>query len=156
MPISRNELSDGTLYSHWTDVQALSWYWPNFRPDEFASKGGGEFYWHKRTFDAIQRARTVLGRPVYINSAHRDWLHNIAVGGAPLSAHLFIALDVSTRGHNPITLYRVLRACGFTSFGFYKTFVHVDLRAGRSWYGSAEARERWAPILAIPEIDLVL
>jgi len=151
-----DELLDGALYAHWTDAQHYHWPYTNFTPQEFASRGNGELYWHTRTFIAIQRARTMLGKPVYINSAHRDWLHNIAVGGAPLSAHLFIALDVSIRGHSFETLYRVLQAVGFTSFGLYETFIHADMRPGRTWYGSQAAREMWAPVMASPLGDITL
>ena len=149
-------LDDGTLYRSWVDASHLPWPYSNFSREELASRSNGEFYEHHRTFAAIQSARTRLGKPVYINSAHRDWLHNIAIGGAPLSAHLFIALDVSLRGHDKLALYRVLKSVGFTSFGFYETFIHVDMRPGRSWYGSPQARDAWAPILAAPEVDLTL
>ena len=147
-------VSDGILYSHWTDTNTLNWSWRNFTRIEFACKSNGEFYWHKATFDAIQHARDMLGHPLRINSAHRHWLHNIAVRGAPRSSHLFIALDVSTRGRDRGRIYHALLKAGFTSFGFYKTFIHVDLRPGRRWYGSVEAKEIWEPILVrtIPRI----
>lgn len=150
----RHALSDGILYSHWSDVRSLPWVWRNFTPKELSSNGSGEFYWHKRTFDAVQRARDILGHPLYVNSAHRDWLYNIAVGGAPLSAHLFIALDISTRGQDRARIYHALLKAGFKSFGFYESFIHVDLRPGRRWYGSQTARKIWAPILArqVPRI----
>jgi len=44
---------DGVLYSHWKDVQSKPWRWPNFTPEELASNGNGEFYWHEPTFDAL-------------------------------------------------------------------------------------------------------
>ena len=154
MKLRANPLSGGVLYSHWRDIK--HWHWKNFKPSEFASKSNGEFYWHIKTFDAIQRAREILGKPVYINSAHRDWLYNIAVGGAPRSAHLFIALDISTRGHNRAEVYNALTEAGFKSFGFYKTFIHADMRPNRRWFGSVAAKAVWQPILSMgtPEIAL--
>jgi uncharacterized protein YcbK (DUF882 family) len=149
-----NELSDGTLYSHWSDTNDREWPYRNFKRTEFASKDNGEFYWHQRTFDAVQRARDILAHPLRVNSGHRSWLYNIAIGGAPRSAHLFIALDISTRRYNRARIYHALKKAGFQSFGFYETFIHVDMRPWRQWYGSQEARQIWAPILArpIPEI----
>lgn len=151
-----NPLHGGFLAAGVHDVSRLPWRWTKFEPHEFASKGNGEIYWHEPTFDAIQRTRDILGAPININSAHRDWLHNIAVGGAPRSAHLFIALDVSTRGHDRAVLWKALRLAGFMSAGFYNTFIHCDLRRGRRWYGSLSAKKLWEPILNMqaPEIAL--
>lgn len=144
----QHPLADGVLYSTWRDI-VKQWgdRWRNFEPWEFASHDNGEFYWHERTFDAIQQARDIVGRPLVINSGHRSWMRNLAIGGAPRSAHLFIALDVSLRGHNLQALYMALKAAGFKSFGFYRSFIHVDLRPGRKWYGSQEAKAMWKPIL---------
>lgn len=143
----RNPLADGFLAASVRDVRRLAWRWVNFTPSEFASRGNGQIYWHERTFDAIQKAREILGFPIYINSANRDWMYNIAVGGAPRSAHLYIALDVSTRGVDRLLVFLALLIAGFKSFGFYKTFIHVDLRPGRRWFGSREAKTIWEPLL---------
>lgn len=145
----RNLISDGILYSHWLDIPTDGWSdrWPNFEPWEFASRDKGEFYYHPQTFDAIQRARDLRRAALVLNSAHRSWLHNLAIRGAPRSAHLYIALDVSTWGHNRLELYEILLKAGFTSFGFYVNFIHVDLRPGRRWFGSSAARSLWLPLL---------
>jgi len=148
-------LSDGVLYSHWTDVLEIPWPYRNFQPHEFASGGNGELYWHELTFKAIQLARDIIGHPLYVNSAHRDWLHNLAIGGAPRSAHLYIALDISTRDQDRARIYHALLKAGFKSFGFYETFIHVDMRPGRRWYGSARARAIWQPILTRPVPSIV-
>ena len=156
--MSRSLLADGVLYGHWTDVLHLTWPYPNFTPLELASKREGEFYWHKRSFDALQLSRKILGLPMYINSAHRSWLHNIAVGGAPLSAHRYIAFDISLAGFEKMlaVLYRVLKSVGFRGFGFYRTFIHVDLSKARMWFGSDQARSMWAPVLSSPAADILL
>ncbi len=151
-------LSDGELYSHWTDVLDLKWPWQNFTPIELASKREGEFYLHPRSFDALQRARTMLGMPVYVNSGHRSWLHNIAVGGAPLSNHRFFAADISLVGFEGMLglLYRVLRKVGFKGFGFYSTFIHVDMGRGRFWFGSDGSQAMWMPVLSQPVAEIAL
>lgn len=153
-----NPLSDGDLYSHWTDVLDMPWPWPNFTPSELASKREGEFYWHSRSITALQAARTRLGQPMYINSAHRSWLHNIAVGGSARSYHRFIAFDISLAGFRDKlrVLYRVLRDVGFKGFGFYLNFLHVDLGRARMFFASDEAKAYWSPVLSGPQIDVAL
>lgn len=146
----QNPLADGILFSHWRDMPTAGWTdrWPDFQPWEFASRDKGQAYYHPRTFDAIQRARNFIGAALFINSAHRSVLHNLAVRGSPRSAHLFIALDVSTRGHDRLSLFRALLKAGFRSFGFYQNFIHVDMRPGRRWFGDQLARKLWEPLLA--------
>lgn len=138
-------LSPGVIYKHWRDVPTDGWKerWPNFHPSEFASADNSEFYYHALTFDTIQRARTKKGSAIWLNSAHRSWLRNLAVGGVSQSAHLQIALDVSLKDEDPMFMYRLLRWAGFTSFGLYSTFIHCDLRPGRFWYGSQAAKTTW-------------
>ena len=144
-------LSAGILFSHYREMPLDGWEkrWPNFKPYEFASHVDHEAYYHPPTFDAIQKARNIIGKPIQINSAHRSWLRNLAIGGAPLSAHLYIALDVSTKGHNRLTVYKALKKAGFKSFGFYLNFIHADLRPdNRRWYGGAQAKALWQPLIA--------
>lgn len=154
----QNQLSDGVLYSHWTDVLDLPWPWPNFTPAELASRREGEFYMHHRSNNALQRFRRMVGQAVYINSAHRSWLHNIAVGGAPLSSHRYIAFDISLAGFRDRLsfMYAALKAVGFTGFGFYSNFIHVDLGRKRLWFASDEAMNYWSPVLAGPKVDILL
>jgi len=56
------------------------------------------------------------------------------VGGAPLSQHLRLAADISLVGHDKRALLLACRRAGFTSFGFYNTFLHIDLGRPRSQY----------------------
>lgn len=151
-------LADGTMYRHWTDVLHIEWPYKNFTQEELSSKREGQFYWHDRSLTALQLARTILGVPMYINSAHRSWLHNIAIGGAPLSSHKYIAFDISLRGFEGMLhiLYRVLKKVGFRGFGFYETFIHVDLDRARSWFVSDAAYDKWAPALNAPAADITL
>jgi len=50
--------------------------------------------------DGLQALRNQLQKPVRVLSAHRCALHNAAVGGAPLSQHLRIAVDIALYGHD--------------------------------------------------------
>ena len=88
-------------------------------------------------------ARHEVGRPFQILSAHRCSLHNARIGGAPLSQHLRLAADISLRGHNKQTLLRACRRAGFTGFGFYSTFLHIDLGRPRHWFGGQKAKDLW-------------
>jgi len=116
--------------------------WPNFTPKEFACKASGEFYYWPNFFDRLQWARTAAGKPFKINSGHRSYLHNLAVGGSPASQHLTLACDISLEGHDKHELRIILREAGFKGFGYYNSFIHVDLGRSRFWFG-AGAKENW-------------
>lgn len=105
----------------------------------------------KAAYASIAKAQWVrekLGIPVVMNSAHRCWLKNALVGGAPLSMHkMVIAFDISMRGKNKKERLKIVKVCkeaGFTGFGYYKTFLHVDCGRPRFWYGrGAKASWQW-------------
>lgn len=130
------------IYDHWSEAPWDRQRWPNFTPAELACKHCGEFFYDPAAFDTIQRARKFFGGPLTINSAHRCRVHNARIGGAPMSQHKKIAFDVSIRGRDK---KRVLESCinaGFQTFGFYGSFLHVDLRPGRKW-ATAKGKITW-------------
>lgn len=133
------------LFSHFTEVPTDSWRWPNFRPDEpnLACPCCGEFWFDPHSMDLIQAARDELGAPMRINSGHRCAIHNARVGGAPLSEHKRIAFDISTQGYDRHTVLEACQRVGFTTFGFYQTFLHTDRRPNRRWYANSHARQLW-------------
>jgi zinc D-Ala-D-Ala carboxypeptidase len=143
--VSRLGLDGVGVVGHYSTVPWSKERWPNFDPIEFACSCCGEFYWDAVAFDKIQAVRTLLGKPLRINSSHRCPIHNAKVGGAPLSQHKKIAFDISIIGHDQWELLAAARAAGFTGFGFYLTFLHVDLGNAREWYNSADARKQWTP-----------
>lgn len=130
---------------HWTlvDMDAWSSRWKNFSPKELASKGDGSIKMSVRALDAIQLARVIMDRALTINSSYRDPLHNAREGGAPRSRHKICdAFDISTRGMSSDEkkrLYRACRTAGFTGFGFYNSFLHVDTGRKRSWGSNRKA-----------------
>lgn len=93
--------------------------------------------------DALETMRTAVGRPLILHSAHRCALHNARIGGAPLSQHLKLATDIGLRGHSPRRLYGAARQAGFTGFGFYTSFLHIDMGRPRHWFGGPKARALW-------------
>ena len=123
------------LYSHFSLVPWDAVRWPNFRPGEpgLACRCCGEFYLDPAAFDRLQELRGRLGRPIRINSGHRCPIHNARVGGAPLSMHKRVAFDVSLVGLTPAALVAAARLSGFRGFGFYATFLHLDLGRPRTW-----------------------
>lgn len=131
------------IYSHWSKAPWDSKRWPNFSPSELACPSNGQLYWAPVFFDKLQALRTTIGKPIHINSAHRSWRHNIAVGGAVRSSHKTMAVDISLRGHNRFHVLAAARAVGFAGLGYYKTFLHCDLGRKRFWYG-AGAKPHWA------------
>lgn len=142
-----------SIPSHSTDVllerseRLEAWPWPFFTAQEMACRHCGQgFYW-PQFMETLHRARAEVGRPFRILSAHRCALHNARVGGAPLSQHLKLAADISLSSHDPRRLYAACHRAGFTGFGFYTTFLHVDLGRRRHWFGNQKARTLWTPLL---------
>lgn len=135
------------IYKHWSEAPQDAVRWPNFPFNELACRCCGEFYYDPESLDRIQQARNLAGRPIFINSGHRCALHNARVGGAPLSEHKKIAFDCSLRGHTPDELLSALKLADFTTFGFYGTFVHTDIRVNRRW-STAAGRKTWTGLIS--------
>lgn len=119
------------------------WRWPNFERSEFACRHCGEEYFWPEFFDGIQAVRSDIGKPIRILSAHRCSLHNARVGGAPFSQHLTMAADISVLNHDRGDLLKACQRAGFNGFGFYHTFLHIDLGPPRHWWFDQKARELW-------------
>lgn len=100
-----------------------------------ASKGDGSIQIHVETLDKADKLREMAGHALVINSWYRDLEHNRKVGGGSKSEHLNgRALDISLHNvKNPKHLYELAKLAGFTGFGFYDTFMHVDTGKPRFW-----------------------
>lgn len=119
------------------------WPWPHFTPEEMACRHCGQGYYWPDFMDCLEGARLSVGRSFHILSAHRCSLHNARIGGAPLSQHLHLAADIALAGHDRAALLAACRAAGFTGFGFYTSFLHIDLGRARHWHGSQRAKDLW-------------
>lgn len=130
------------IYTHYKYVPWDDARWPNFYPGEkfLHCRCCGSFYFNPNSLDALQAARNRIGKPFRINSGHRCPAHNSKVSGAKKSAHLKIAFDISTEGHDRVALFNALKGAGFTGFGFYRNFIHVDMGRERKWYGEGGYR----------------
>ena len=121
--------------------------WPHFSRPELSCRHCGEYFHDIEFLDSLQALRDRLQRAVRILSAHRCALHNARVGGAPLSQHLGMAVDVAISTHNRRELVSSAREAGFTGFGYYVTFLHLDMGRPRYWYGSEKAINIWQTFL---------
>ena len=130
------------IYAHYSLIPWNEARWPNFSAMEIACRFDGEAYLDLGFLDALQRLRRLLNRPVLLTSAHRSRVHNRMVGGAVNSEHLKLAVEFSLKGHEPRTLLGAAKEAGFTTFGFYKTFLHCDLRPNRRW-ATKEGKKTW-------------
>lgn len=117
--------------------------WRNFKPSDFECPCCGEEYYWPEFLDILQAARELAGIPFKINSGHRCALHNARVGGAPLSQHLNLAVDISVYSHNRQKILTACRDAGFNGFGFYQNMLHVDLGRPRFWYSGEKAKQKW-------------
>jgi len=130
------------LYSHYSEYTG-EWLWPNFPIQELSCPHCGEYYHDPESLDMLQQARTIAGKAFNLNSAHRCIYHNFRVGGRRLSKHKELAFDISLANHDRFELLHILRIVGFTTFGYYQTFIHTDIRPNRRWYSGAKARQLW-------------
>ncbi len=135
------------LPSYPTELVEPNWPWRNFSRAEMACHHCGQGYDWPEFMAVLQAARDEVGRPFKILSGHRCALHNARVGGAPLSQHLRLAADIALHGHSRRVLLSACRRAGFTGFGFYASFLHVDMGPKRHWFGNRYGKELWTPFL---------
>jgi zinc D-Ala-D-Ala carboxypeptidase len=125
------------FYRDYREVPVEAWLdrWPDFWPAEIGGKTHAPCDRTLRVdhaaLDALQALRTALGVPMVIFSGYRSPGYNARVGGARASQHLLgRAFDVSLAGHDRAALVAAARAHGFGGIGHYRTFLHLDTRAG--------------------------
>ena len=122
--------------------QALNagWQWRSFSIAELACRCDGRFctgeYWHAPAFlDRLQALRDAAGHPLVVSSAHRCPQWNACVGGAPLSRHKTMAVDIHLRGVDRTSVLERAKGAGFNGLGLARTFLHLDDRRRRTvWY----------------------
>jgi len=134
------------LYSHYSIVPWDRDRWPNFSPSEknLHCPHCGEFYLDMTSFDALQALRRGVGKPIKVNSGHRCALYNASprIGGKPRSMHKLVAFDVSLKGHRLRDLLEAAKKAGFQGFGYYMTFLHLDMGRRRYWITKG-GRRKW-------------
>lgn len=126
----------GKVYRTWQHFPMSEWRWPNFSPQEMASKREGELMIDEAAMDKLQKLRNNLGKPLVVTSAYRSAAHNAKVGGAKNSQHrLGKAFDIVMANHDPTHFESVAKAVGFTGIGHYPKsgFMHIDTGPARRW-----------------------
>lgn len=114
---------------------------PHFSRSEFRCKGCTSAnpcpFYPVDTVDmaligVLEEVRERFGKPVHVTSGSRCRPHNTSVGGSSRSQHLLHkAADIVVSGVEPQAVYDFLDPSHGGGLGLYKTFVHVDVRAGK-------------------------
>lgn len=104
-------------------------------PKEIACKGSGFIVIDDYSLDSLNCFRHIIGVPFSPNSAYRSEAYNKKVGGAPNSYHRKgMAFDIPIKdGMSREKIHEVAKIVGFTGFGDYNTFVHIDTGPKRYW-----------------------
>ena len=122
------------FYLNWNSVPAKEWPCTFFTPKEIACKGTGSLLVNEEALIALNLLRATLESPVSLSSAYRSPKHNKAIGGSDNSRHMAgHAFDVMLKGRTFSEVQVVAEALGFTGFGKYETFIHIDRGRPRSW-----------------------
>ena len=136
----------GVLYSHYSECDLSPWSNFSFESDpKLYCSLTKRFFLHRESMNRLQLARERLGKPVLLKSGHRSPIYNAAVRGAVRSAHKYLAFDVdfAISGYDRIEVAEALKVAGFNAYGFYNSFVHVDMWYPRMWHGSPSAKRLW-------------
>ena len=92
----------------------------------------------------LEVMRQKLDFPMIITSGYRCPEHNEEVGGKPYSQHLIYATDVRPLwgkgfAKRVLAIYRVALIQSWGGIGYYKSFIHLDLRPEEArWRGRAK------------------
>ena len=124
------------VYDHWKQVPRTftEWPWKHFCPVELACRGTGKLSVHRGLLDRLDILRSRFGSPLTVLSGFRSPYHNAFVGGSVFSSHLkAVAVDLSIVGQDKRLMERLAKETGFTGFGYYRTFLHIDLGRPRFW-----------------------
>lgn len=110
---------------------------PHFSAHEFKCNDNSRvIVLNKALLDILEEIRTHFNKPVHINSAYRTVQYNSQLkNSSPKSQHMFgNAADIYINGVTSKTLYNYLNESHRNSLGLgiYDTFVHVDVRDGKS------------------------
>jgi len=129
------------IYEHWSLVPRTqsAWPWKFFKPEEVACHGTGRLLIVPEFLSGIDLLRSMCGHPLTLLSGYRSPYHNARVGGAVFSRHLKAdAADINIVGQDRIRIRDMAKKAGFRGFGYYHTFLHVDLGRAREW-----GKEKW-------------
>jgi len=86
-----------------------------------------------RHMELLEQMRQELGFEIIINSGYRCPDHNVEVDGSKNSMHMIFATDARPKWgegyqHRLKAMYKVALSYNFGGIGYYKNFLHLDLR----------------------------
>lgn len=110
---------------------------PHFKAHEFrCSDLSRVIVLNKTLLELLEIIRNHYNKPLIINSGYRTVAYNSSLkNSSPKSQHMFgNAADIYISGVSPLKLYSWLNSKYPNSLGLgiYDTFVHVDVREGKS------------------------
>ena len=123
--------SDDNLLNYFSDKELSC--------KQLSSKGncgcGGECLINIDARKKLNKFRSIVGVPFSPNSAYRCPIHNANIGGVKNSQHVLgKAFDIPIKGKmTRKTIHKVAKEAGFTGFGDYNSFVHIDIGRKRYW-----------------------
>lgn len=103
----------------------------HFNSDEFKCHDGTEHEIDTMLISILEAGRSIIGKPIHINSGYRSPAYNKKCGGAPKSQHMLgTAADITVAGMSPKQVKAVFERLmpDMGGIGLYKTFVHIDVR----------------------------
>lgn len=118
----------------------------HFRVREFkCNDGSDKILIDERLPKLLEQIRVYAESAVTITSAYRTVAYNAKVGGASNSQHTKgSAADIITSGRTPTEIAKFAQAIGAGGVGLYtkRNFVHVDVRAGKSYWKNTGGGDR--------------
>lgn len=107
-----------------------------FRLVEFACRDGSDLVLiHPSLITLLNELRAAVKKPITITSAYRTKSHNVSIGGADDSDHLYgMAADIVVLGLSAPMVQELLERWGIGGMGSYETFTHAGVRGkDRRW-----------------------
>ncbi len=117
---------------------------PHFRVKDFACKNGAPVVFIDiRLVVLLEKLWLMLGCPVQILCAYRDYGYNQFCNGAKNSPHMYgIAADITCKAVPLGDVCAALETLGAPGIGLYPDrFVHVDLRDTPAFWQSTRGRK---------------
>lgn len=127
-----------------TEVLAAGYLTKHFKRSEFRCKCGKYCNGYpvepsEKLLQLLEQIREHFDAPVTISSGVRCSQHNINVGGASKSQHMYgTAADIKVKGKTPreVAAYAETLLPNSGGIGLYSTWTHVDVRSNKSrWNG---------------------
>lgn len=110
------------------------WTFAYFHPAEIACRHCGGILLDYNAMSCLDRFRHLIRQPITVTSGYRCIVHNRNVGSQDSSFHpQGRAFDLICPPDQQQWWQQIATRAGFSGFGFYDTFIHVDDGPRRVW-----------------------